>query len=954
MEMIGRRSELAALQRGLACPPALVVVTGVAGVGKTRLVDEALRTHQGTVLHGRCHGGPDPFPLGPIADVLAGAGPALPPAALLSPLTGVLAPLVPEIAPLLPPPPATAPAAARHQLFRAIRALLASLGPTALVIDDAQHLDPQTAQLLRFLTADPLPGLGILLSLRPGPAAKTVRTVLAGAGDRMTYLAVNLTPLAADDVRELVEAVAQADVSAAFAEELCTRTRGLPLLVVELARALKGGPDLAAATHEIAGHRLDGSAVPARLRDKLLADLPPTVRAERVLKAAALFGGATSHELLRAVSRLSARQTAAAIAECVATETLIDDGVVTVSSPLLRRVVYESIGAAERRLLHTRAVKALDRADPKPLRRLATHARLAGDLRGWRCYVEMAADQAMAHGEAAVAARMLREVLAAPAPPREVAGRLARKLAVASVDGLSHHDTVAALTNVLAGPDLPTATRGELRLHLGLLLVNQLGQVTAGRREIELALPDLHDAPALSARALSALAVPMWPQGTIEQHLSWMAQAADAAAVADDPALVTAVQVNRVTTLLNTGDPAGRRALTGLPADGRSQAETAHLARGACSHANAAGWLGHYRLADDLIRRAERLARQSSADFAGSITAVTRLRLDWCCGRWEGLAQRAAHMMREAADVPPVALEARLVLGLIRLAQGEVGTAIGDLSTAARLGNPDAAIPVTVTASGSLAQLQLSNGNRAAALTIMDAAVALVRDKENWVWLADVAPLAVEIYLACGRAGAAVSLVGALSAGLTGRDTPLQSPALAACEARLLAAEGRIRPAVAAHHRAARHYASLPQPYAVARELAAAGSCLLDSDRERGGQLVTRALNRFDRLGATWDAGRSRSTLREHGIIVAHRRGRRGYGDSLSPRETEVAKLAAGGLSNRDIARALFLSERTVEDHISRAMRKTQVTSRHALPVTAHDAAKNAVAARSAAPLRRA
>lgn len=46
----------------------------------------------------------------------------------------------------------------------------------------------------------------------------------------------------------------------------------------------------------------------------------------------------------------------------------------------------------------------------------------------------------------------------------------------------------------------------------------------------------------------------------------------------------------------------------------------------------------------------------------------------------------------------------------------------------------------------------------------------------------------------------------------------------------------------------------------------------------------------------------------------------------LTPREREIAVLAASGMSNRDIARALFLSVRTVESHLYRAMRKSAVT----------------------------
>ncbi|HEY7048818.1 MAG TPA: helix-turn-helix transcriptional regulator [Jatrophihabitantaceae bacterium] len=52
------------------------------------------------------------------------------------------------------------------------------------------------------------------------------------------------------------------------------------------------------------------------------------------------------------------------------------------------------------------------------------------------------------------------------------------------------------------------------------------------------------------------------------------------------------------------------------------------------------------------------------------------------------------------------------------------------------------------------------------------------------------------------------------------------------------------------------------------------------------------------------------------------RGGRQSYGVRLSPREREVAALAASGTTNREIAAWLFLSRRTVESHVASALRK--------------------------------
>ena len=95
--------------------------------------------------------------------------------------------------------------------------------------------------------------------------------------------------------------------------------------------------------------------------------------------------------------------------------------------------------------------------------------------------------------------------------------------------------------------------------------------------------------------------------------------------------------------------------------------------------------------------------------------------------------------------------------------------------------------------------------------------------------------------------------------------------------------------------------------------------------------MLVEAMDGYRALGARWDEGRVKATLRKHGLVPPHRAGRRGYGSELSPREHEVVQLASDGLSNREIALSLTVSRSTVEHHVSSAMRKLGATSRHEL-----------------------
>ena len=67
-----------------------------------------------------------------------------------------------------------------------------------------------------------------------------------------------------------------------------------------------------------------------------------------------------------------------------------------------------------------------------------------------------------------------------------------------------------------------------------------------------------------------------------------------------------------------------------------------------------------------------------------------------------------------------------------------------------------------------------------------------------------------------------------------------------------------------------------------------------------------------------------------------NRAGRAGRADAagsaaLTARELEIAQLVAGGMTNRAVAKALFLSEKTIESHLAGAFVKLGVRTRRAL-----------------------
>lgn len=137
--------------------------------------------------------------------------------------------------------------------------------------------------------------------------------------------------------------------------------------------------------------------------------------------------------------------------------------------------------------------------------------------------------------------------------------------------------------------------------------------------------------------------------------------------------------------------------------------------------------------------------------------------------------------------------------------------------------------------------------------------------------------------------------------------------------------------------RAERAWRRLPNPYEEARARTRRGRNLLVHGDQAGASVLLGALADFEALGASGDGAGVRAILRHHGVPLPYpwRGGRRSYGDQLSPREAQVARLASAGRTNREIADALFLSPRTVEGHLSSARRKLGAGSRKELATLA-------------------
>jgi DNA-binding CsgD family transcriptional regulator len=286
-------------------------------------------------------------------------------------------------------------------------------------------------------------------------------------------------------------------------------------------------------------------------------------------------------------------------------------------------------------------------------------------------------------------------------------------------------------------------------------------------------------------------------------------------------------------------------------------------------------------------------------------------------------------LLEEGEDRLPHHADLEAVLGLLQLARGDVRVAARSLEHLSEEELCDIAIVPWVC--GGLARIKLAEDKPDQALKAATRALDIVEQHGVWTWATDVAPAALEALLGTRRRAEAMRLVDRFARGLVGRDAPAPSAALRFCRGLVAEAEGNVEQATRQFAAAERRWRSLPRPYDAVRAREYRGRSLLAGRPDEGRRLLVAAMDLYRELGASWDAGRVRATLRRSGLVPPHRAGRKGYGRELSPREHEVAQLASDGLTNRDIALSLTVSRSTVEHHMTSALRKLGATSRHEL-----------------------
>ena len=913
--LVGREGELSRLRAAWSSARdgtgSCVIVRGVAGVGKSRLVRELevwARADGATVLRGRASAATD-SPLRPVREALLGVARRgfRPNGAALDPFVPALGRLVPDWATV--DAVELSPVVVGEGVLRVLHALVATDAPSVLILDDLHWADADTAAVVEYL-ADHVASEPILL-------IATVREGEVGAGAdacaRMLAARVaeqvSLRPLDASDTDEMIRACLGAkSESAEFVASVARRSEGVPFLIEELLAS-------------------EGQVVPDSVRSSVsrrVESLPE--RGARLLRAAALLGRSFDWEIAARATSIDLADAPELLRLAVRAQVLEVDGAsFRFRHDLSRDAVLADVVPGERAALARAALTALR----------ATRPNLGGDD------AEQAARLAVEAGEPAAAADLL----------TDAARRALRDGSLASAEALANRAKAVAA-------DAATAHGIDVLL---LEIWSQAGRpddvLRAGMRLVYTFEPDR--TPVAEAVAvhllLAAAALEAGRVDDVGVHVDRCRALAP-----DDPIVRARVAVLEARSAIDRADvdaalPLASTALAAARASSLSDSQCEALGvigralRVRDVAAAEAAFDEAYRVAvsaDLPMWRIRALQELGTIDLFQTLSTDRLLQ-----ARDEAVLAGALSMVAvidlqlsamycERADIDlaidaarrSIDLSRRLGLGTLAMGWAMQAFAHARAERPAEMEESIAQAMATGMDRGSVlsgawgnarATLHLCRGELAEAAHALDRCIEVMRE----------------------HPGAAYPFTGLWPLVHTVLDDPIQE-----------AARDEVR-ALAADTPTSRHLVTAADAVAVGRAGDAARANELFAECDAGlscvGGTFRRDLMRvlvapcaaadgwgdpvawlreslatLDAKGLNGLADRCRTLLRDAGVAAPRRTPGRTPVPAplaalgLTPREVEVLSLVVAGHSNRAIAQQLFLSARTVEKHVERVLTK--------------------------------
>ena len=772
---------------------------------------------------------------------------------------------------------------------------LATESPLICLVDDGQWVDTASTEALRFvgrrLRHDPV---GLVVAVREeGPA-----------GGRTTPYA-DLPTLRLDGLRPDAAAGLLAsgspDLPSWLRDRVLEAAAGNPLALQELPKSLSE-------EDAGAGHPLP---ITARLQHAFAGQIDRLEEASRTLiLVIAAEGTGDLGTVLRAAERLGVPDTALAAAERAGL-VAVSAGAVRFRHPLVRTAAYQGALFTARQAVHRALAETLEDSDPHRWPWHLAAAAFGPDERA-AAALERTADRAVERdGQAAAVAAYERAARLSEDPAAR--GRRLAAAAVAAIEaGRFQHaadlcNTAGHLTDEPVVVARLTAARGRLEFERG-------NPRAAARLIIDNAAKFAAELPASAAEALVLAAyyaghgvdLPLATEagdllGTLElppghslQPYVWQTQEylrlitgqTTSQALIRGPRPGSVLERSWTARALNIAGHASAalETATAMVAASREAGLIAHLANALFHQACAQALLGRHRAAGESAEEGLTIAVDTGQ---GSVATYLRGLLAWLAAL-DGDDERCRAFADEAigyADdhgTPPSAADATWALALLDLGHGRYDSALGRMEDRWRSWRYSSA------------------------------------------WIRSTADH-IEAAVRAAEPGIARRLLGELEGGAERVLDPHAPAIIAYCRALAGAADEAEANFVAA----LRPAPDEDRPFERARALLAYGQWLRREHRKAEARVRLRAaMEIFGRSGANLWVSRAQNELRATGDRSVTPDTGPGPAARLTPQELRVVRLAATGATNRDIAAQMFLSPRTVAQHLYRAFPKLGIATR--------------------------
>jgi len=924
--MVGRAAELARLRAVLAPggPARVALVAGEGGVGKTRLVTEALAVLPAgaVVMTGRAEQGALGHPYGLLLEaveplVTGWTEPPGPLAARAEALRALLAPVAPGLG-----RPGGDPVTGEELLRAAVELVrhLAGDGPGVLVFEDLHWADAESIGLLGRLAATPGLGLAVVGTYRPeGTAGGQVATLLAGLDRAIPVEHIDLDRLPEPALGELLAAVYGRPVPAAVAESLYRRTLGNPFFIEELLVTARGAPP----------ETLAGLPLPASLTEAVLGHLDQLdPEARRIAEAAAVLGQRIPFDLLAAVTGTGEEALIAVLRALVGAGLIVeeDTDLFSFRHALTREAVAVRLLGRERRRLHERALTELTRSGSDDWSALAAHAAGAGRDAELLDAATRGAERYLRSGATVQALRLARLGLehagADDARLHELAARAAW-----SAGRRPEALELATRWRELAEGDDPQSVRALLLARLRWEDGRAGGQAEALDEALKVAerIGPSAELAAVYNQVAESRMLTLDQAGAIQ----WADRALAMADQVGARHLHPVILVNKASAILDI--PGRADEAVGLLERAAEEAEAAGDLLAALRALNNVGqtmylWWPVERTRA-LIRRMRGIVERSGRhDWAGKIGGWERSLL----ANVEGDLVAALATLEAATLDAPEDLRGERWLALERAdllfetGELEVSSALLERAVAEAAAVGD--LEQQAWAGGVRVQIAALRGDTGRMGDLLDALTAVFEGDE---WLqAHTGEAWTSALFAAVRAGLDPADARARHAATLTGERPAE-PLVAdpawprQLEAALLEAEGDHEAAIARWRGALDSGGRHRRPTLVAEARMGLARALAETGDLTGARAeAERAVRLLDRWPG-WRRERAESLLRRLGGGPA------GADDGpLTPREREVAALVATGLSNAEVGAKLFISAKTASVHVSNILAKLGMSSR--------------------------